>query len=75
MTQPTPPPLTDPPATPGAPPDRRVIIKTEGRGGSPIELLAERTDAGWISHGDAETVQAARWRQQQESHLLLGGPA
>jgi hypothetical protein len=62
--------LTDgqPPA-PGAPADRRVIIKTEGRGGSPIELLAERTDAGWISHGDAETVQAARWRQQQESQL------
>ena len=46
-----------------------MIIKTEGRGGSPIELLAERTDAGWISHGDAETVQAARWRQQQESQL------
>lgn len=57
------------PATTGAPPDRRVIIKTEGRGGSPIELLAERTDTGWISHGDAETVQAARWRQQQESQL------
>jgi hypothetical protein len=62
--------LTDgQPSAPGAPADRRVIIKTEGRGGSPIELLAERTDAGWISHGDAETVQAARWRQQQESQL------
>ena len=57
------------PPAPGAPADRRVIIKTEGRGGSPIELLAERTDAGWISHGDAETVQAARWRQQQELQL------
>lgn len=54
---------------PGAPPDRRVVVKTEGRGGSPIELLAERTDAGWISHGDAEAVQAERWRQQEEGRL------
>lgn len=54
---------------PGAPPDRRVVVKTEGRGGSPTELLAERTDAGWISHGDAEAVQAERWRQQEEARL------
>lgn len=53
----------------GAAPDRRVVIKTEGRGGCPVELLAERTDAGWISHGDAVTVQAERWRQQEEARL------
>lgn len=53
----------------GSAPDRRVVVKTEGRGGSPIEMLVERTDAGWISHGDAEAVMAERWRQQEEARL------
>ena len=54
---------------PGGLPDRRVLVKTEGRGGSPIELLIERTDAGWISHGDSQAAQAERRRVQEEARL------
>lgn len=50
--------------------DRRVVLKTEGRGGMPLELLVERVEeAGWICHGDAESVQAERQRQEVEEKL------
>jgi hypothetical protein len=44
---------------PGKPADPRVVLKTSGRCGMPLELLIQRTDAGWISHGDAAQVEAA----------------
>lgn len=46
--------------TPGSPQDRRIVMKTEGRGGLPQHLLIERTDDGWISHGSAESVALAQ---------------
>lgn len=49
--------------------DRRVVLKTEGRGGMPLELLIERVDAHWICHGDAEAVQLERHMQEVESKL------
>ena len=47
-----------PKPSPLAPTDRRIKLTTEGRGGSPLELLIEQVDEGrsWISHGDADTV-------------------
>jgi hypothetical protein len=52
------------------PTDRRVVLKTEGRGGMPLELLIERTeDSGWVCHGDAEAVQSEKHRQELESKL------
>jgi len=50
--------------------ERRLIIKTEGRGGMPQELLIERTDAeGWICHGDAATAMEAQAREQAREKL------
>lgn len=50
--------------------DRRVVLKTEGRGGMPLELLVERVEgAGWICHGDADTVQSEKQRHELESKL------
>jgi len=50
--------------------DRRVVLKTEGRGGMPLELLVERVeDAGWICHGDADAVQSEKQRHELESKL------
>ena len=46
--------------TPGSPQDRRIVMKTEGRGGLPQHLLIERTEEGWISHGSAESVALAQ---------------
>lgn len=58
--------LASPPA---GPPDRRVLLKTEGRGGMPQQLLIERTEEGWISHGDAEAVAQAQALQEAEEKL------
>lgn len=43
---------------PLTPQDKRITLKSEGRGGSPCELLIEQIDDGynWMSHGDAEAV-------------------
>ena len=50
--------------------DRRVVLKTEGRGGMPLELLVERVEgAGWICHGDADAVQGEKQRQELEGKL------
>lgn len=50
--------------------DRRIVLKTEGRGGRPIELLVERSpDWGWISHGDASAAQRERRLQAAEDRL------
>ena len=51
------------------PPDRRLVLKTEGRGGMPQQLLIERTEAGWISHGSAEAVAQAAALQEVENRL------
>jgi hypothetical protein len=45
---------------PGAAPDRRLVLRTEGRGGLPEQILIERGDDGWICHGSAEEVQLAQ---------------
>jgi hypothetical protein len=58
--------LASPPA---GPPDRRVLLKTEGRGGMPQQFLIERTEEGWISHGDAEAVAQAQALQEAEEKL------
>ena len=58
--------LASPPA---GPPERRVLLKTEGRGGMPQQLLIERTEKGWISHGDAEAVAQAQALQEAEEKL------
>lgn len=50
--------------------DRRIILRTEGRGGLPVEVLIERSpDWGWVSHGDAEQVAAERRLQAAEAKL------
>jgi hypothetical protein len=51
------------------PPDRRIVLKTEGRGGMPQQLLIERTEDGWISHGSAEAVAQAQALQEVEDNL------
>jgi hypothetical protein len=54
---------------PGKPADPRVVLKTTGRCGMPLELLIQRTDAGWISHGDAAQVEAAAAIAEIEDRL------
>jgi len=50
--------------------ERRLVIKTEGRGGMPQELLIERTDAeGWICHGVAATALEEQAREQARERL------
>jgi hypothetical protein len=56
-------------SSPVGQPDRRLVLKTEGRGGMPQELLIERTEAGWISHGSAEAVAQAAALQELEDKL------
>ena len=51
------------------PPDRRLVLKTEGRGGMPQQLLIERTEDGWINHGSAEAVAQAQALQEMEAKL------
>jgi hypothetical protein len=57
-------------ASPAAgPPDRRVVLKTEGREGLPVQMLIERTEVGFISHGSAEAVAQAQALQLAEEEL------
>ena len=56
------------------PRDRRITLKTQGRAGNPLNLLIERTDDGWISHGDGEAAEAAE-RLQSMSDELSGRQA
>ncbi|WP_216913891.1 MULTISPECIES: PriCT-2 domain-containing protein [unclassified Synechococcus] len=50
--------------------ERRLVLKTEGRGGMPQELLIERTDAeGWICHGDAAAAMEAQAREKAREKL------
>ena len=61
-----------PQENPLAPQDRRITLKSEGRGGSPVEMLIEQVDEGtrWISHGDADTI--AKQQAIQELIESLG---
>ncbi|MFZ4805344.1 MAG: AAA family ATPase [Synechococcus lacustris] len=56
-------------ANPAAAPDKRIVLKTEGRGGAPLQLLIERTDEGWHLHGDAEEVMEAQRLQEVVANL------
>ena len=56
---------------PLAPQDRRITLKSEGRGGSPVEMLIEQVDEGtrWISHGDADTIAKTQGIQELINNL------
>ena len=56
-------------ANPAAAPDKRIVLKTEGRGGAPLQLLIERKDEGWHLHGDAEEVMEAQRLLELEAKL------
>jgi len=56
-------------ANPAAAPDKRIVLKTEGRGGAPLQLLIERRDEGWHLHGDAEEVMEAQRLLEAEAKL------
>jgi hypothetical protein len=56
-------------ANPAAAPDKRIVLKTEGRGGAPLQLLIERRDQGWHLHGDAEEVMEAQRLLEAEAKL------
>jgi len=56
-------------ANPAAAPDKRIVLKTEGRGGAPLQLLIERRDEGWHLHGDAEEVMQAQRLLEVEAKL------
>jgi hypothetical protein len=49
--------------------DRRIVLKSDGRGGQPQDLLIERTDTGWISHGSSEEIARARHLRRVEDGL------
>jgi hypothetical protein len=54
---------------PAAAPDKRIVLKTEGRGGAPLQLLIERKEEGWHLHGDAEEVIQAQRLLEVEAKL------
>lgn len=54
--------------------DKRITLKTQGRSGTPMNLLIERTDAGWVSHGDGEVAEEAQ-RLQGVANELAGRQA
>jgi hypothetical protein len=56
-------------ADPAATQDKRIVLKTEGRGGMPLQLLIERRAEGWHLHGSAEEVMEAQRRQDVEAKL------
>ena len=56
-------------ANPAAAPDKRIVLKTEGRGGAPLQLLIERRDEGWHLHGDAKEVMEAQRLLEVEAKL------
>ncbi|MFM9089170.1 MAG: hypothetical protein ACKOPT_13745 [Cyanobium sp.] len=53
-------------ARPGEPQDRRLVLLTEGRAGLPQNMLIERTEEGWISHGSADAVALAQRLKEVE---------
>jgi len=59
--------LLAPMASESNPSDRRIQLKTQGRAGRPESLIIERTDDGWVSHGDG---QAAIEEQRREEAIL-----
>ncbi|MEB3199300.1 MAG: AAA family ATPase, partial [Synechococcaceae cyanobacterium] len=56
-------------SNPAAPHDPRIVVKTSGRAGAPRQLLIERRDDGWVSHGSAESVAFAQRLQELEDGL------
>ena len=52
------------------PTDRRIQLRTQGRAGRPEALLIERTDDGWICHGDGEEAMA----EQRRADTVLNLP-
>lgn len=54
------------PASAGNPQDRRRVLSTEGRGGSPLALVIEREDSGWLVHGGIETLE----REQDQAETI-----
>lgn len=55
--------------------ERRVMLKTEGRGGHPLQRLIERTEDGWICHGDGETALLAQRREKEKEKLTANQSA
>ncbi|QEY31517.1 hypothetical protein EVJ50_03885 [Synechococcus sp. RSCCF101] len=49
--------------------DRRRILSSDGRGGEPVQLVMERRDGVWVSHGSAEGVQREQRLKDQEGKL------
>lgn len=56
-------------ANPAAAADKKIILKTVGRGGMPLQLLIERRAEGWHLHGDADEVMEAQRLQEVEAKL------
>jgi hypothetical protein len=54
------------PASAGNPQDRRRVLSTEGRGSSPLALVIEREDSGWLVHGGIETLE----REQDQAATI-----
>ena len=57
------------PASPDNPSDRRRILTTEGRGGSPETLVIERDGGTWVLHGGIADLEKERTRAQVLSKL------
>ena len=62
--------LLSPMAGENNPNDRRIQLKTQGRAGRPENLIIERTDDGWISHGDGEALV----QEQRRADTVLNLP-
>ena len=62
--------LLAPMASETNPNDRRIQLKTQGRAGRPQSLIIERTDDGWISHGDGQDVV----EEQRRADAVLNLP-
>ncbi|QEY31981.1 hypothetical protein EVJ50_06760 [Synechococcus sp. RSCCF101] len=54
--------------------DRRRILSSDGRGGEPVQLVVERVDGVWISHGSAEGVQREQQLKKVEEKLQGRNP-
>jgi hypothetical protein len=56
--------------------ERRLVLKTEGRGGMPQGLLIERADdQGWICHGDAAPIRKEVRSGCCSQHLMNSTPS
>jgi hypothetical protein len=53
-------------ASAGNPQDRRRVLTTEGRGGSPLALVIEREGSSWIVHGGMEMLE----HEQDQAEML-----